>query len=555
MKVLRKILPLLIMLVLLPILSLTAYAYSDIDGSHWANEMITQMQQSGVLTEITDDSGNFYPNAAITRGDFITLIIKTCAADANGDLSGMEDLALVSEEIKPYLGAAQNLGIFKGTIKDGKVYAEADSKILRQDAATILGRLLKLSSTEANGFTDQADVSVYAKTYVTALTAKSIIKGYSDNSFKPKAHITRAEAVSLAKYAKTYCDLNKNQLTTLCGLGSVNALDGTLAKAAFGQPQGLTADKAGNIYIFDTDNSLVRKISGEKVSTVAGLAKYRDAYGDVIGSYVDGHISAAYLHKPTDGVILTNGDLLFADQAANAIRCISGSAVYTYSGDEMPGYAEGAAEKARYNSPSSVAVDDKGNLYVADTLNHCIRVIDKNRNSSLLAGTPQKSGFADGNAKETLFNEPTGIAVSADGSTVFVSDSGNQRIRMIKDGKVITYAGSGAEKDSVSGYIIGGYYDGAAAKAQFLFPRGLYLTANGLLLVADRGNNVIRAITTDGKVMTIAGNGDADCISGAALSASLNGPTDISLIGDKLYITDTNNNAIRILTFNPDMLK
>jgi sugar lactone lactonase YvrE len=150
------------------------------------------------------------------------------------------------------------------------------------------------------------------------------------------------------------------------------------------------------------------------------------------------------------------------------------------------GYADGPAAEARFQGPRSVAVDGAGNLYVADTGNHCIRVISPAGQVTTLAGAPEP-GYVDGQGAQARFSFPAGVAVDAEGN-LYVADTANHRIRMITpDGAVTTLAGSGEP----------GYADGPAGEAQFRAPEGVAVDADGNLIVADTGNHRIRKITVN----------------------------------------------------------
>lgn len=211
-----------------------------------------------------------------------------------------------------------------------------------------------------------------------------------------------------------------------------------------------------------------------KVSLVAGKdGLFADPYGVAVDA--QGNIYVA------DG-----GD-------GNRIRRIApGGAVTTIAGG-AEGYADGAGAQARFNTPSGLAIDKQGNLYVADTGNHAIRKITPEGAVSTLAGGGA-AGMADGIGKAARFNGPVGLAVDDDG-TVYVADTYNDTIRKIApDGSVTTLAGSGVPGD----------VDGPALKASFDTPCALLIDSDGALLVADTRNDAIRRIGRDGSVSTVA---------------------------------------------------
>lgn len=170
---------------------------------------------------------------------------------------------------------------------------------------------------------------------------------------------------------------------------------------------------------------------------------------------------------------------------ATAVLGRSDVIVQTVAGAPDPGYADGMGRDARFDGPSALALDARGNLYVADTRNNRIRMVAPNSRTSTLAGSGAV-GYRDGDARDARFNAPSGIAVGTDGA-VYVADTRNNRIRCIRGGQVSTLAGGPP-----------GFADGPAAAARLLLPTGLAVTAgpNGpALLVADSGNRRIRLVT------------------------------------------------------------
>jgi sugar lactone lactonase YvrE len=207
--------------------------------------------------------------------------------------------------------------------------------------------------------------------------------------------------------------------------------------------------------------------------------------------------------------------------------------VSTLAGNGTEGYADGNVNSAMFNRPAGVAVDDTGNVYVADTGNYRLRKITPSGDVSTLAGDGTQ-GFADGSPNNVKFNGIGDLVIDNFGN-IYASDFYNNRIRKVSpSGDVSTFAGSG----------IAGFADGNNATAQFKNPVGLAIDKEGIVYVADQNNNRIRRIT-GGQVTTIAGDGAAGYIDGNALSSRFDYPTDIEVVGQDLYVVDNWNNKIR----------
>lgn len=180
--------------------------------------------------------------------------------------------------------------------------------------------------------------------------------------------------------------------------------------------------------------------------------------------------------------------------------------VTTFAGYTRPGYADGNGWEAEFNGPSGIALAPDGSLYVADSRNHRLRRVTADGTTTTVAGSGPvdclPGGFADGPAHQARLFNPTGLAVAADG-TVYFADSGNHRIRALKDGVVTTVAGGPTEADEL-GMEEGGYRDGPADSALFRFPSDVALTRSGDILVSDLGNAAVRRIAQDGTVTTVA---------------------------------------------------
>ena len=213
-------------------------------------------------------------------------------------------------------------------------------------------------------------------------------------------------------------------VTTFAGLaGNPGSLDGVGSAARFQQPFGVAADSLGNIYVADTTNCTIRKITDAGVvTTIAGLA------GN-IGS-VDGTGSAARFFYPADVAIDGSGIISVLDRSNHTIRRIaSGGVVTTFAGVAgSAGGMDGTGSAARFAEPNGLTVDAGGALYVADTNNHTLRKVSLNAVVTTIGGWAGSSGSLDGTASNARFNLPHGVAVDADGN-IYVADYVNHTIR------------------------------------------------------------------------------------------------------------------------------
>lgn len=217
--------------------------------------------------------------------------------------------------------------------------------------------------------------------------------------------------------------------------------------------------------------------------------------GDGVEGWRDGSAAQARFADPYGLVADARGRLYIADGGTNnRIRVLTAEGqVLTLAGSGTEGWRDGPAAEAAFQTPSGLALDAAGNLYVADTGNHRIRKITPAGQVSTLAGDGQP-GHRDGPAEQARFNGPLGLAVDGQGR-VWVADSYNDRIRLISaEGQVLTLAGG----------ELPGERDGVGAEARFDTPAALVIAADGHALVADAGNHAIRRVAPDGTVSTVA---------------------------------------------------
>ena len=341
-------------------------------------------------------------------------------------------------------------------------------------------------------------------------------------------------------------------ITTVAGSGEedFSGDDGLATSAALTFPNRVTVDTAGNLYIADTGNLRIRKVSGAGIiSTVAGNGLFKFS-GD------GGAATSATLNLPRTVAVDAGGNLYIADSLSSRVRKVSpdgiittvaGNGQFTFSGDGGP------AINASLKFPSGVATDSIGNFYIADTSNHRIRRVGADGIITTVAGNGTRTGSIDGEggdpaddlgddgpASSASLHAARSVALDAAGN-VFIADRDNNRIRKVSPAGIITtVAGNGVRGFSGDG--------GPATDASLSRPRSAVVDAAGNLFIADRDNDRIRKVSPGGVITTVAGNGVRGFSGdgGPATDASLNRPGGVGVdaVGN-IYIADTENHRIR----------
>jgi sugar lactone lactonase YvrE len=325
-------------------------------------------------------------------------------------------------------------------------------------------------------------------------------------------------------------------VTTFAG-STVGSTDGIGTAAKFKNPEGLAIDASGNLYVSDTNNRTIRKITAAGVvSTLAGTAG-SGGFADEIGP------NATFSGSTNGLAVDSSGNVFVAEPGYSSIRKITPSAVVTtFAGTPgFPGSADGSGSPALFNGPTEVAVDSSGNLYVVDTHNSTIRKVTPAGLVSTIAGTAGIPGSADGTGAAARFFNPNGVSLDSTGN-LYVADLGNSSLRKItSSGVVTTIAGSGQ--------IIGAA-NGIGAAATFENPSGVAVDGSGNVFIADSGNHIIRKITSAGVVTTLAGTaGNMGAADGTGSAASFISPTGIAVDGaSNIYVADSSSSTIRKIT-------
>ncbi len=315
------------------------------------------------------------------------------------------------------------------------------------------------------------------------------------------------------------------------------------------RPNHIAMDASGNLYVADTERHRIRVVSPDgTMTTVAGTgtAGYQGNGGSAVHAQLD---------KPCGVAVASNGDLFIADTENHWIRKVDAQTgvISLYAGSHTAGVPEAGV----FDKPQGVCVANSGNVYVADTENHCIRKINRWGTVSTFAGTGESGYSGDGGwASNARLNKPCGVAISPDQWRMYIADTENHCVRRVDawSSRIWTVAGIGTS----SGYSGDG---GPATAARLKKPRGVYADASLNLFIADSDNHVVRLVGgTDGVIRTLAGTGVSGQSSEGlwAVESRLKEPASVAMAARRgareIFISDTRNSRIAVLRLDVEPL-
>lgn len=309
-------------------------------------------------------------------------------------------------------------------------------------------------------------------------------------------------------------------VSTLAGNASADFVDGLGGAALFDSPQGITVGADGNIYVADSFNSAIRKV------TTAGDVTTLSGNGEI--GYVDGPIATAQFYAPQSLVTDASNNIYVADYGNNIIRKITPAGVVsTFAGSGDAGYTDGTGNKATFNSPRGLAIDGSGNIFVADLGNNLIRKITPAGVVTTFAGSRGASYLDNATATSATFNKPNGIAIDAN-NNIYVAETLNHAIRKITPAGVVTTFVGGNKQTGLVGS-----------------PSGIVFDKSGNLFITDQGGRILE-ITKDKVLKSIAGNSTAGFAEGVGTAGIFNSPQGVAIdAGNNVYVADYYNNRIR----------
>jgi len=434
------IVELLIVIVVIAILAaITLVSYNGVIGKAHEVSLMTELSQAYENIELYKQSNNLiaYPptiEAADARMNASTSFFYTTNANATSYC-----LSAVNQGQKYYYITANT-----GTVREGKCSLTVASYIGSGTAGRLdgTGTSAQLNNPTGAAFSPSGDLYIadYGNNSIRKVTTAGVVTTFagstagasgSANGTGTAATFNAPGGIAIDYAGVIYvADQFNSRIRKIALDGTVSTLAGsstgyldnaTGTAAKFYWPWGLAVDTSGNVYVADTYNNMIRKITPSgSVSTIAGTTS---------AGFADGSGSAARFNYPSGVAIGPDGVLYVADQDNNRIRKVTTAGVVTtLAGSGTKGTVDGLSTAAQFASPHGIAVDANANVYVADEYSHSIRKIAPDGSVYTIAGSVE--GYQDGSSDTARFSHPLGLATSSIGN-LYIVERGNNRIRTI----------------------------------------------------------------------------------------------------------------------------
>lgn len=478
---------------------------------------------------VLDSAGNLYiadtNNHRVRKVDARTGVVTTIAG---GGTSGLGDggPATEAELLSPTGVAVDGMG---------NVYVSTENRVRKVDAGSGVITTYAGGGNPEDGIGDGLPATAGRLGHPRGLT------------FDSRGNLVIADA-GAARIRRV--DVNTGIITTIAGgIAGFGGDGGPALQASFRDPADVLFDRNGNLYIVETGNHRIRRVAGDTqiIATVAGDGT-QGGQGDGLPA------TQASVWFPNNIVIDQAGNLIF-DSCCSSIRKvdIATGLISTIAGGNQEGFGGdgGAALSARLNFPKGVSIDGSDNLYIADQLNHRVRIV--NAADQIITTVAGGGSLGDGGPATTaqLF-APWGVVRDAS-DNLFISDAQAYRVRKVdlKTGTITTYAGNGDANYGGDG--------GPATAASFFQPWGLAIDAAGNLYIATRFGRIRRVDANTGIITTVAGNDNPDRFTSddpqPAATAGLNHPQGVEVdAAGNIYIADTENHRVRKVTISSGIL-
>jgi sugar lactone lactonase YvrE len=505
----------------------SAYTYSafalTIDKSgniyvaDYSSSKIIKISPAGIASTLAGSGTNLLVNAVGTLAAF-SAPIAICYDQASGNLYVSSDQQVRKVVLTGYIIDQPLPSGLKFDSATGKISGTPNS-VMAAKTYTVTGYNGNGSSTTTLGLS----VAYPDKPQISYIASQTYTAGTTITPLQPTIN---GGGIPTGGFGK---------VSRIAGTGDLSYTDGPAAVATFTYPSGVAVDATGNIYVTHRIDNVVRKISPLGiVSTYAGYSYYN--HSDFPAS-LDDPIGLA-INSKNELFIGVGTNWPLAD-GNNRIMKIANGQETTFVGSNNYGFKDGTGTDALFHGSYQFSTDKDDNLYIADQQNNAIRKITPAGVVTTVAGNGTV-GSANGTGGAATFNNPDAVAADINGN-LYVADTKNNLIRKITPaGVVTTFAGSGTATS----------VDGTGTAASFNYPTGIVADKIGNLYVSDYHGQVIRKITLDGVVTTVAGNGTAGSVSGFGKAAGFKGPVALALNNsqDALIVAEYDGNVVSQVT-------